>query len=66
MFSKSLAIGCRPLALASGTEVPRREPRASYLENKYETPIVNPGLFSQALRDCRGVKIGPEPSGAVW
>jgi hypothetical protein len=64
MFSKSLAIAA-VLLLASGTEVPRREPRASYLENRYDTPIVNPGLFSQADRDCRVVKTC-EPSGAFW
>ena len=42
----------------------RSERRASYLENKYDTPIVNAGLFNQAVRDCRDVKI-VELSGAV-
>jgi hypothetical protein len=43
--------------------LPRGERRASYLENKYETPNVSDGFVNQAVRFCLGVKM-VEPSSA--
>ena len=51
--------------LAFGSTASRGERRASYFENRYDIPMVNPGLFSQADRDCLAEKI-VDPSGAGW
>jgi hypothetical protein len=51
--------------LASGIAAPRGELRGRYLENRYDTPIVNAGLFNQAERDCVEGKI-TDPSDANW